>query len=161
MQQAAPSAIGERVAHPCGRPRFRRGLLRIPQIGLGPRAVELSARHARAERQAMLALVAVFVLLVQMLAPAFAVAGPAMDGAICTTMGLQAAPDDGAPAPPDHDCKHCLCPAPTSEPPKTAQVVRIAYVEALAPVVETPRGLRPPTRAPPRPPGQGPPLPNV
>lgn len=96
----------------------------------------------------MIALVAAFALLAQMLAPAFAAAGPAMDGAICTAMGLQAAPDDGAPSPPDHDCKHCLCPAPTAEPPRTALVARIAYLETLAPVADMPRGLIPQARAP-------------
>lgn len=123
--------------------------------------MSVSSQAVRAERRAMIALVAVFVLLVQMLAPAFAVAGPAMDGAICTSMGLQAAPGDDAPSPPDHDCKHCLCPAPTAAPPQTLRVASIAYAETPAPVAETPRGLRPQARAPPRPPGQGPPLPNA
>jgi hypothetical protein len=107
----------------------------------------------------MIALVAVFALLVQALMPAFAAAGPMPDGAtmICTDMGLQTAPTDNAPPAVDHACKHCLCPTPASEPPATSNVVRIAYVVTTAPRMELRRALPPPSRAPPRPPGQGPP----
>ena len=111
----------------------------------------------------MIALVAVFALLVQVLLPAFAVAGPMPDGAtlICTDMGLQTAPTDSAPPAVDHACKHCLCPAPANAPPATASVVRIAYAVATAVAPEVRRTLPPPARAPPRPPGQGPPLTNA
>jgi hypothetical protein len=121
--------------------------------------VEPPTRKVRAERRAMVALVAVFALLVQALMPAFAIAGPMPDGAtlICTDMGLQAAPSDSTPPAVDHACKHCLCPAPASGPPATASVVRVAYAVATAPAVEVRRTLPPPARAPPRPPGQGPP----
>lgn len=137
-----------------------RAALRNPTMGLGRGFVGQPTKPARAERRAMIAVVAVFALLVQALMPAFAAAGPMPDGAtlICTDMGLQTAPTDGsAPPAPDHACKHCLCPAAASEPPKTASVVRIAYAVAQAPAVDHRRALPPPARAPPRPPGQGPP----
>lgn len=111
----------------------------------------------------MIALVAVFTLLVQTLMPAFAAAGPMPDGGgvICTTMGLQTGPSDSAPPAADHSCKHCVCPAPSAEAPPPALIARVAYVEGHAPIAPTPRGLVPQARAPPRPPGQGPPLPNA
>lgn len=123
--------------------------------------MDLPTRQARAERRAMIALVAVFVLLVEALAPAFATAGPMADGAgaICTQMGLQTTPADTAP--PAHACKHCLCPGPAGPLPQTALVARVAYVMAAMPVTDIPRGQRPQPRAPPRPPGQGPPAPNA
>ena len=96
----------------------------------------------------MIALAAIFVLLVQALAPAFAVAGPTPDGAgvICTDMGVQRAPNDPAAPAVDHACKHCVCP-----------VTRVAYVVAQTPAAAISRTLPPPARGPPRPPGQGPP----
>ena len=120
--------------------------------------MDLPKPSARAERRAMIALAAVFVLLVQALAPAFAAAGPMPDGAttICTAMGVQQAPDDRAP-PADHACKHCLCPAPADQPPAPVSVARIAYAVIQAPASAARRTLPPPARAPPRPPGQGPP----
>jgi hypothetical protein len=137
--------------------------LRNPVIGLRRRFVGLPADRARTERterRAMIALVAVFVLLVQALVPAFAMAAPAAAGEmlICTQMGLQTAPGDtGAPPAADHACKHCLCPAPASDPPPVMSVRRIAYAVAEAPIAPRSQRLIPPARAPPRPPGQGPP----
>jgi hypothetical protein len=137
--------------------------LRNPAIGLRRRFVRLPADQSklqRAERRAMIALVAVFALLVQALIPAFAMAAPAAGGEmlICTQMGLQTAPGDtGAPAAADHSCKHCLCPAPVADSPPVASVQRIAYAGAEAPIAPRPHRLIPPARAPPRPPGQGPP----
>lgn len=118
------------------------------------------ARAERAERRAMIALVAVFCLLVQALVPAFAAAAPASAGEmlICTDMGLQTAPDGGTGAPAQqHSCKHCLCPAPAADPPAVFSVQRIAYAVAATPAVPKTQRLLPPVRAPPRPPGQGPP----
>jgi hypothetical protein len=111
----------------------------------------------------MIALVAVFALLVQSLLPAFAVAGAMPDGAttICTQMGLQTAPADSTPPAVDHACKHCLCPAPATEPPSSASVARVAYPIATATPPDIRRALPPPARAPPRPPGQGPPNSNA
>ena len=48
--------------------------LRNPAMGLGRRFVGQPTKSARAERRAMIALVAVFALLVQALMPAFAAA---------------------------------------------------------------------------------------
>lgn len=120
-------------------------------------------RQQRTERRAMIALVALFALLVQALAPAFAVAGPMPDGAgvICTDMGVQTAPNDPAPPAVDHACKHCVCPAPADLPPAVATVTRVAYVVAEAPRTAATRTLPPPARGPPRPPGQGPPASNA
>ena len=110
----------------------------------------------------MIALVAVFALLVQALIPSLAAAGPAGDPAmvICTTAGAKSVPAGDAPpaqSPAGHACQHCLCPAPASAPPQAPGVQPVAYVVTEAPMTATPRTLRPPTRAPPRPPGQGPP----
>jgi len=132
-------------------------------MGLGRRFVGLPPNRAtseRTERRAMMALLAVFALLVQALIPAFASAAPAAAGEmlVCTQMGLQTAPDGtGAPAPADHACKHCLCPAPITDPPPVASVARVAFAVASAPARPRPQRLVPPARAPPRPPGQGPP----
>lgn len=118
------------------------------------------AKAERAERRAMIALVAVFALLVQALVPAFASAAPAAAGEmlICTDIGLQTAPGDtGTPPAADHSCKHCLCPAPATDPPSVVSVQRIAYAAVEAPASGRTRRLAPPARAPPRPPGQGPP----
>jgi len=122
------------------------------------------ARAERAERRAMIALVAVFCLLVQALVPAFAAAAPASAGEmlICTDMGLQTAPDGGTGAPAQkHSCKHCLCPAPAADPPAVFSVRRIAYAVAATPAVPKTWRLLPPARGPPRPPGQGPPTSNA
>jgi hypothetical protein len=110
----------------------------------------------------MIALVAVFALFVQALIPAMASAAPGPEGAtaICTQMGLQTAPGGDA-LPADHACKHCLCPAPVADPPPVATVQRIVYAAAHAPAAPMPRRSMPPTRAPPRPPGQGPPTSNA
>lgn len=122
------------------------------------------AMSARAERRAMIALLAVFALLVQALIPSVATAAtiPADGLAICSPAGLAAAADGGsAPPPAAHDCQHCVCPAMTGQPPLSGSVRPVVYAPAVSPVADTPRGVRPHARAPPRPPGQGPPLPNA
>ncbi|WP_296596292.1 DUF2946 family protein [Phenylobacterium sp.] len=117
----------------------------------------------RAERRAMIALLAVFCLLVQALVPSLAAASPASAGEmlICTEMGLQTAPDSPGAPPVSHACKHCLCPAPADTPPPVVSVIRVAYAVELAEAQPAPQIRIPPARAPPRPPGQGPPLPNA
>jgi hypothetical protein len=112
----------------------------------------------------MLALVLVFAFLVQMLVPALANAGAAASGqiTICTTMGLQTVDTDGDEPPKDaHDCQHCVCPAPVATAETLLTSIALTYTVEPARVAETPRGLRPQARAPPRPPGQGPPHSNV
>jgi len=134
----------------------------------------------RTERRAMIAVLAVFALLVQALVatPAMAMAAGAPAKAhgeaqvlICTAHGLQAiSPDDsGAPADggtgddgaSDGGCGHCVCPpvVTLASPATAASAPRAAYARTarIAPRPETP----PPARAPPRPPGQGPPAPNA
>ncbi len=119
-------------------------------------------RAERAERRAMIALLAVFCLLVQALVPGLAAAAPASAGEllICTEMGLQTAPDSGAPAV-SHACKHCVCPPLADSPPPVVSVVRLAYALEVSEPHPAPQIRIPPARAPPRPPGQGPPPPNA
>jgi hypothetical protein len=116
----------------------------------------------RAERRAMIALVALFALLVQMLAPSLAAAAPAPgEQVICTDHGLQTIrTGDTGPAKdaPGHACDHCVCPPVAATLAAVIQpVVFVAFArEARPEAVST--DLPPPARAPPRPPGQGPPL---
>ena len=115
----------------------------------------------RADRRGMIALCAVFALLVQILAPGLASAGPALpDGSmlICADGGQNGLA--GAPIPPggnDHPCDHCVCPPSMAPPPTPLQAGRVAYVVAAAAPRPRIRYRIPPARAPPRPPGQGPP----
>lgn len=121
---------------------------------------------ARAERRAMIALAVVFALLVQAFIPGIASAAAAAGGdqVICTGMGLatikagDAAPARQAPA---KACEHCVCPPAAAQPPAmTLPVARVAYIRTAAPEARA-AGLPPPARAPPRPPGQGPPQTNA
>ena len=120
---------------------------------------------ARAERQAMIALVAVFALLVQMLAPTLAVAGPASGPGtqvICTSHGLQtiqtgdAAPAQDSPA---AACDHCVCPPAAATP--AAVVAPAAAVRYAVAAIDVRRANSPvaPGRglAAPPPPSRGPP----
>jgi len=122
--------------------------------------------NARGERRAMVALVAVFVLLVQALFPAMAMAttAPTAGQVICTDHGLQTVqPGDAAPAKgsPARGCDHCVCPPAAIAPPAIiGQVHFVAYALDESPEVAFP-DLPPPARAPPRPPGQGPPFLNA
>ncbi len=110
----------------------------------------------------MIALFAVFALLVQAMVPAIANAAPLRAGeqVVCTDHGLQTVSlDDRAPAKgqaPAH-CEHCVCPPVAAQPPAiVAPTALVAYVLELRPEA-APADLPPPARAPPRPPGQGPP----
>lgn len=113
-----------------------------------------------AERRAMIALIAVFALMVQALIPAIANAAPARGGqqVVCTDHGLQTV-DPTAPAKgqlPAH-CEHCVCPPTAAQPPAMVEpAVFIAYAREVRPQSAA-INLPPPARAPPRPPGQGPP----
>ena len=110
----------------------------------------------------MIALVAVFALMVQALIPAMANAAPARSGeqVICTGHGLQTVSLDGkAPAKGQAaaHCEHCVCPPVAAQPPAVIEpAVFIAYARQ-ARTQSAAVGLPPPARAPPRPPGQGPP----
>jgi hypothetical protein len=141
--------------------------LRNPGIGIGPAAVGRRADRpitARAERRALVALAAIFALMVQVLAPvAMAMPMDPTGGVICAPAGKAApAPAQDLPAGQCGHCGHCIAapaaaglPEPLSEP---AAVLRHA-VRLDPPPPSAQR--RPPARAPPRPLGQGPPLPNA
>lgn len=127
-------------------------------------------RHDRHDRRALAALVAVFALMAQALIPAAAMAAqPDAAGAmvICTAAGTQTLTADGKPAAPASGshrgfggmpCQDCLAAAmavvaPSPVPAIEPVVYALARVDH-APVVRLPA---PRARAPPRPPGQGPP----
>lgn len=128
------------------------------------------------ERRAMMAVLAVFALLVQALvatpAMAMTMAAPLKahgafgEVAICTSHGLQtvSADDAGGPPPPADDagsCGHCVCPtaAALTSPLPAGFAPRLAYAAEQRRGPSTDR--LPPTRGPPRPYGQGPPPPNA
>lgn len=119
----------------------------------------------RAERRALIALLAVFALLVQALWPAAAVAAPDFGAAamVCTGHGLAAAPDGGSA--PDkrtggHPCQHCVCPSLAVTPPPLAAAPagEVSYTDAVA--LDPPAQDLAPGRglAAPPPPGRGPPV---
>ncbi|MFL5297495.1 MAG: DUF2946 domain-containing protein [Phenylobacterium sp.] len=115
------------------------------------------------DRKALVALFAVFALLVQALFPAAALAGPRLTPGdlICGVDALHAGSDAGIPAhhrgPGGLPCQDCLAAAMAAIAPPELAVRPVAYVTARvehAPVAER---IAPRARAPPRPPGQGPP----
>ncbi|MBL8554356.1 MAG: hypothetical protein JNL41_08765 [Phenylobacterium sp.] len=120
----------------------------------------------QAERRALIALVAVFALLVQALFPAYAAASPLVGPGmtICTDMGLSAdLPGGPQPTAPAHGCDHCICPAPVATPAVAdTPVEMVRYAEAQpsltphAAPVSPGHGL-----AAPPPPPRGPPAPNA
>jgi hypothetical protein len=115
-----------------------------------------------AERRAVVALVAVFALLVQALVPALAAASPLQASAqvICTGHGLKTVPPgDTAPMKqsPGGACDHCVCiPLAAAPAPVSFAIRSPSYALAVTPEAIW-SDLPPPARAPPRPPGQGPP----
>jgi len=122
------------------------------------------ARHnARHDRRALCALFAVFALMVQALIPAAAMARPGSEAAqvICTATGTAALTTHGQPSPgkafggmPCQDClaaaMACVTTPELAVQPVAYEVARVEHA-AAAPLLE------PRARAPPRPPGQGPP----
>jgi len=125
-------------------------------------------RHKlRQDSRALAALFAVFALMVQTLIPAAAMARPDLAGLqiICTASGIQSGAQSVTPhgqsAP--HKtfggmpCQDCLAAAMAFVMTPELAVQPIAYAVArVEHVAATPR-LEPRARAPPRPPGQGPP----
>lgn len=113
-----------------------------------------------AERRAMIALVAVFALLVQALLPSLVHASPlTVDGKIplCAADASGDLPlGDLAPEPP---CDHCVVAAVHALAPAPDAATPVAYSMSLARFRPPPALRLPPARAPPRPPGQGPPSP--
>jgi hypothetical protein len=126
------------------------------------------SRRTVNDRKALAALIGVFALMLQALVPAAAMAarsGP--DGAvvICTAEGTQTVSADGrsAGAPASHKrfggmpCQDCLAAAMAALAPAPAVIEPVAYQTARADLTTSARPLAPRARAPPRPPGQGPP----
>lgn len=116
----------------------------------------------------MLALVAVFALLVQALIPSLAGAapsplgGPLGETVICTSLGPQTAPTDGGAPAHVGRCDHCVCPAAAAGlPPPAADPAPATFAYVRTEPRVPPAAPPPPARAPPRPPGQGPPSPNA
>lgn len=122
------------------------------------------ARHRTGhDRRALCALFAVFALMVQGLIPAAAMARTTASGGqiICTATGTETVATPGKPAPPKGfagmPCQDCLAAAMAFVVTPELAVRPVAYVVArVEHVTATPR-LEPRARAPPRPPGQGPP----
>jgi hypothetical protein len=122
------------------------------------------ATYATQDRRAIIALFVMFALMVQALIPTMAMAGQS-DGRItlCTAGGTETlsthgrsgapAPDHGAPC---HDCLAAALVATTPSPVLAIQPV--AYAVARVEHVTTAGLISPRARAPPRPPGQGPPI---
>ena len=121
---------------------------------------------ARAERRAIVALMAAFALLLQVFIPAAALANSNVAGAevVCTGHGAVSPGKPGTPVGHHHEaggCDHCVCPAAAGPPPAAigaAAGVVVAYAEAVeqaglgADDCVPGRGL-----AAPPPPSQGPP----
>lgn len=122
-------------------------------------------RTAPHDRRALAALLAVFALLVQALIPSAALAArPGPDGAlvICTANGTQAITPDGKPLKPQKGfggmpCQDCLAAAMAVVAPGPITVQRVAYATARVEHAPVRPVFAPRARAPPRPPGQGPP----
>ena len=131
-------------------------------MGVETTAMRIGGQMGR-DRRALAALVAVFALLVQALVPAAAIAAapdPSGVMVICTGTGITTV-SDKAPGKPKGfagmPCQDCLAAAlaVTQTPelavqPVTYAVARVEHA-AVQPLLE------PRARAPPRPPGQGPP----
>jgi hypothetical protein len=137
--------------------------LRNRRIGVDSTAMRIGGERGR-DRRALAVLVAVLALLVQAFIPAAAMAA-APDAAgvmvICTGTGVATVTDPAAPSKPKGfagmRCQNCLAVtlAVTEVPPLAIQpVIYTAQRIERAPVE---RLVKPRARAPPRPPGQGPP----
>jgi hypothetical protein len=122
-------------------------------------------RPAKHDRRALAALLAVFALLVQALIPAAAMAArPDPTGAmiICTATGAQTIATDGKPEAPKKGfagmpCQDCLAAAMAAVAPAPVTVEPVAYAIARVEHAPVRPVFAPRARAPPRPPGQGPP----
>lgn len=122
-----------------------------------------TARHPAHDRRALAALFAVFALMVQAMIPAAAMASPAPSGpfTVCTAAGTETLTSHDQPAPhkgfAGMPCQNCLAAAMAMVVTPGLAVRPVAYAAERiehAPIVAL---LAPRARAPPRPPGQGPP----
>ena len=119
---------------------------------------------AKRDRRAIAALLAVFALLVQALIPGAAMASqPDAASILCTATGIQVADSSKAPGGPHKGfagmpCQDCLAAAMAAvTPAPVVALLPVVYEVARvdhAPAISL---LAPRARAPPRPPGQGPP----
>ena len=144
------------MAHP---PR-----LRSRRIGVKTTDMRIGGEKSR-ERRALAALVAVFALMVQALVPAAAMAATSDASGrmvICTQNGTATVDSKGGqPSAPKGfagmPCQDCLAAAlAVTQTPELA-VQPVAYVAARIESTPGERLIQPRARAPPRPPGQGPP----
>ncbi len=116
-------------------------------------------------RGAIAALVAIFALLIQALAPAAAMAASRASGEtmiICTAYGAQTVTQDGAPAPKPKGfgglpCQDCLAAAMAAIAAPELAIQPVAYVTARVEHAAAAPAPAPRARSPPRPFGQGPP----
>jgi len=125
------------------------------------------AHSTKHDRRAICALFAVFALMVQALMPTMAMAARpdlAEASIICTGTGLHTLAPDGKLAPAHKQtfggmpCQDCLAAAMAAVAPAPApSVQRVAYAIARVEHAPVRAVFAPRARAPPRPPGQGPP----
>lgn len=130
--------------------------------GAGKSRPMARATQLKHERTAIVALFAVFALLVQGLMPAAAMAGPRLvPGDLICDGGRVHAADPGHPASRKAlggmPCQDCLAAAMAAVAPPTPPVAPVAYATARVEHVAAVAAPAPRARAPPRPPGQGPP----
>lgn len=137
--------------------------LRNRRIGVESTAMRTGRERGR-DRRALAVLVAVLALMVQAFIPAAAMAttpNAADTMVICTGTGVATVSDPAAPSKPKGfagmPCQNCLAVtlAVTQVPPLAIQPVIYAAERIERAPVE--RLVKPRARAPPRPPGQGPP----
>lgn len=124
-----------------------------------------TARRSKTERGTLAALVAVFALVVQAMLPAAAMASSAGSddfGVICTSSGAATISSPGPAQNPAKGfagmpCQDCLAAALAVISTPELAVRPVAYTVALVQHQAADQRLAPRARAPPRPPGQGPP----
>jgi Na+/proline symporter len=128
-----------------------------------------AAGKMNSEKRAWVALLALFALMVQALVPAAAMAaarpGDPATMVICTQDGAKIVPT-GAPAHKPKGfagmpCQDCLAAAMAAIAPPSLALQPVVYQAARVEPAEIRRLDAPRARAPPRPPGQGPPAPTV
>lgn len=143
------------MAHP---PR-----LRSRRIGVKTTAMRIGREMSR-ERRTLAVLVAVFALMVQALVPAAAMAAAPNASAamvICTGAGVATVSDPGQPSRPKGfagmPCQDCLAAALAVTLLPDLAIQPVIYAAARIERAPAERLIEPRARAPPRPPGQGPP----
>jgi hypothetical protein len=137
--------------------------LRNRRIGVETTAMRIGGGLGR-DRRALAVLVAVFALLVQALVPAAAMAAaPDASGrmVICTGTGVATVSDQAPPSKPKGfagmPCQDCLAAALAVVQTPELAVQPVTYAIARIERAPAERLIEPRARAPPRPPGQGPP----